>query len=78
RMAGLMKQMSGLGPLQRMRAMQQLSASGGDLDQTGKRIGSQGTGKRLTNREKAELKKKREREERKRKRELREQKRKKD
>ena len=75
KMAGIMKQISGLGPLQRMRAMQQLSASGGDPEQLGKRVGGQGTGKRLTSREKADLKKKREREERKRKRELREQRR---
>ncbi|MDD3469564.1 MAG: signal recognition particle protein [Thermoguttaceae bacterium] len=69
KMAGLMKQMSGLGPMQRMRAMQQM---GGTLSANPNALGKMsgvGTGKRLSNKEKAELKKKREREERRQKRE---------
>ena len=73
RMAGLMKQMSGLGPMQRMRAMQQLGATGGDPRQLKAQMGAGGTGKRLTNSERAAMKKKREREERKRKRDQRKQ-----
>ena len=70
-MADMMRRMASLGPIERMRAMQQLS-QGGLLD-PGARLAKQkiGTGKRLTSAEKAKLRKQREKEERRRRREQR-------
>jgi len=67
-MADMMKKLSGLGMMDRMRAVQQIGNSG--LLNPGAKLGkpNKGTGKRLTSAEKAKLKKQREKEERRRKR----------
>jgi signal recognition particle subunit SRP54 len=67
-MAGMMKEMAGMGMMQRMKAMQQM-ASSGMLNPNAKLAKSSGnTGKRLTSAERAKLKKQREKELRRRKR----------
>jgi signal recognition particle subunit SRP54 len=67
--ADVMKKMSSMGMMERMRTMQQISSSG--MLNPGAKLAKQkqGTGKRLTPQEKARLKKIREREERRRRRE---------
>lgn len=68
-MADIMKKMAGLGPIDRMRAMREISSSA--MANPGGRLGrqKQGTGKRLSPKEKAKQKKLREKEARKKKRE---------
>jgi len=63
-MAALMKEISGMGPVARMRKMRELS-SGKGFDASGRLLKQKkGTGKRLSPREKAKLKKEREKEKR--------------
>lgn len=70
-MAAIMKEMSGLGVVGRMKKMRELT-QGGMLDPGGKlRREKKGTGKRLTSKERAKLRKEREREARRKKREAR-------
>jgi signal recognition particle subunit SRP54 len=68
-MAGIMKQMAGLGMRDRMRAVQQLSQSAAANPMGKLGVKKQGTGKRLTAKEREKLKRDREKELRRRKRE---------